>query len=215
MPSGKSTRKPGYKTMHDHMDDHVKRENRRSEQFGPRRTRDPRKPDGTWDKSQHRPVTKGARVKRAQPVAYPYGGKPYESYGKPFRAGKQWKRTIQENVDQIGKRAAREASRVRPGCALITVTATEVDAMRYKIQAAVKGGQLRDRLGSAAGSELYRTRITRALDTLAYAKTSKVTVTLGVFTRGELRIIGAQRLKAKYVTRHTRTLEAKLAGNRR
>jgi hypothetical protein len=211
MPSQKSVETPGFKDMGAKMDDHVKREDKRAQ---PRRTKSGRDGKGKFDSSGHRPVTKGVRVKRAEPVVYPYGGKPYETITRNLTAAKQWKRTIEEKRDQIGKRVVRESSAARPGCTLITVRASEASAFTYKLRAALKGGQLRDRIDAKADSQLYRARTTRVLETLTYAIESGHTVTLGVYTRAELKIIGAQRINAKHITRHTRTLESKLAGNR-
>lgn len=129
-------------------------------------------------------------------------------------AAKQWKRTIEDKRDQIGKRVVREISAARPGCTLITVRSNEATAFAYKLRAALKGGQVRDQPSRNAGSQLYRDRTTRVLETLDYAVETGKTITLGVFTRGELQIIGAQRLKPKHTTRHVRHLEAKLAGRR-
>jgi hypothetical protein len=211
MPTQKSVHNPGFKDMGAKMDDHVKREDKRTQ---PRRTKSGRDAKGKYDSSGHRPVTKGVRVKRGEPVVYPYGGKPYETITRNLTAAKQWKRTIEDKRDQIGKQVTRESSAARPGCALLTVRASEATALAFKIRAAVKGGQLSDKLDANADSKLYQARITRVLETLAAAVESGHTVTLGVFTRGELRTIGAQRINAKHITRHVRTLESKLAGNR-
>lgn len=212
MPSQqKSVQSYGFNDMNSKMDAHVKREDKRAQ---PRRTKSGRDAKGKFDSSGHRPVTKGVRVKRAEPVVYPYGGKPYETIVRPQRAKAQWKNDIAAKRDQIGKRVTRETSAARPGCALLVVRATEATALTYKIRAALKGGQLRDRIDAKADSKLYRARTTRVLETLAYAIETGETITLGVYTRAELRTIGAQRIKPKYITRHVRTLESKLAGNR-
>lgn len=211
MPSQQSVQNYGFNDMHSKMDAHVKREDKRVQ---PRRTKSGRDAKGKFDSSGHRPVTKGARVKRGETVVYPYGGKPYETITRNMTAAKQWKRTIDEKRDQIGKRVARETSAARPGCALLVVRASEASALTFKIRAALKGGQLRDRIDAKADSKLYRARTTRVLETLAYAIETGETITLGVYTRAELQIIGAQRIKPKFITRHVRTLESKLAGNR-
>lgn len=211
MPSQKSVQNPGFKTLHEKMDDHVRREDKRRE---PRRTKSGRDKKGRFDSSGHRPVTKGARVKRGEPVVYPYGGKPYETITRNLTAAKQWKRTIEDKRDQIGKRVAREISAARPGCALLVVHASEATALAFKIRAALKGGQLSDRIDAKADSKLYRARTTRVLETLTYAVDTGETITLGVYTRGELKIIGSQRTVAKYRTKAVRNLEAKLAGTR-
>lgn len=210
MPSQKSVN-PGFETIHDKMDKHVRREDNRSE---PRRTKSGRDAKGKFDSSGHRPVTKGARVKRGETVVYPYGGKPYETITRNLTAAKQWKRTIEDKRDQIGKRVTRESSAARPGCALLVVRANEANALAFKIRAALKGGQLSDRIDVKADSKLYRARTTRVLETLAYAVETGETITLGVYTRGELKIIGSQRTVAKYRTKAVRNLEAKLAGTR-
>jgi len=202
---------PGFKDMHAKMDDHVKREDKRTQ---PRRTNDRRTTGGKFAKSQHRTVTAGVRVKRGQTVVYPYGGTPYQTITRPLNAKAQWKNDIERKRDQIGQRVARESSRTRPGCARLTVHATEATALAYKIRAAVKGGQVRDTLNQNADSKLYQARLTRVLETLAYATDTGTTVTLGVFTRTELKTIGAQRINAKHYTRHVRNLESKLAGTR-
>lgn len=210
MPKPQSVQSYGFNDMNAKMDAHVKREDKRTQ---PRRTQNGRDARGKFDSSGHRPVTRGVRVKRAETVVYPYGGKPYETIVRPQRAKAQWKNDIEAKRDQIGQRVARETSATRPGCALLVVRATEATAMRYKLQAAMTGGQVRDRLNANATSPLYRTRTTRVLETLDYAIATGRTVTLGVYTRAELNIIGSQRLKAKHITRHVRTLESKLAGN--
>lgn len=203
---------PGFRDMHDRMDAHVKRENKRAE---PRRTNNPRTTGGKFDKSQHRTVTKGVRVKRGEPVVYPYGGQPYRTGDAGGFASKQnWKRSIEDRRDQIGQEVVRDAARTRPGCARLTVTPHEATALAYKIRAAVNGGQLRDHLGKDAASPLYQARTTRVLETLDSATKTNQPVTLGVFTRAELKIIGSQLLKPKFITRDVRNLERKLAGNR-
>lgn len=197
--------------MHAKMDAHVKREDKRTE---PRRTNDRRTKGGKFAQPAHRPVTKGVRVKRGEPVVYPFGGTPYGTIVRPLNAKAQWKNDIERKRDQIGKRVVRESSAARPGCALLTVRASEATAMLYKLRAALIGGQVRDRLNANADSQLYRTRTTRVLETLDYAVATGENITLGVYTRRELQIIGAQRVNAKHITRHTRALESKLAGNR-
>lgn len=211
MPNQQTVTRYGFRDVHEKMDAHVKRENKRSE---PRRTQSGRNARGQFDASGHADITKGARVGRGQVVQHPYGGTPYGTIKRPQRAKAQWKQVIAEKHDLIGQRVAREISAARPGCALLTVRATEATALAYKIRAAVKGGGLRDRLTADAGNPLYRTRITRVLDTLEYAIASGSTITLGVFTRAELKTIGAQRINAKHITKHVRNLEAKLAGTR-
>lgn len=209
--ASQSVHNPGFKTLHDKMDDHVRREDNRRE---PRTTKGGRDAKGKFDSSGHRPVTKGVRVKRAEPVVYPYGGTPYTTITRNMTAAKQWKRTIEEKRDQIGTRVARESSRTRPGCALLVVRANEATALAFKIRAAIKGGQLRDPRTRATGTTLHEGRTRRVLAELANASATGETITLGVYTRGELRTIGAQRTVAKYRTKAVRNLEAKLAGTR-
>ena len=202
---------PGRKDMHAKMDAHVKREENRTE---PRRTNDRRDKKGRFDKSQHRAVTAGVRVKRGETVVYPYGGTPYRTYEGAFASKQNWKRSIENKRDQIGQEVVRDAARTRPGCARLTVTPREATALAFKIRAAVNGGQIRDHLGKDAASPLFQARTTRVLETLASATETNRPVTLGVFTRAELRIIGAQRTPAKHITRDVRNMERKLAGNR-
>lgn len=238
---------PGRKDMHDKMDAHVKREEKVT-----RRTND-RRVGGKFAKSQHRAVTAGARVKRGETVVYPYGGTPYRTYEGAFASKQNWKRSIENNRDKIGKQVATESSRARPGCALVTVTPDEATAFAYKLRAALKGKQVRDtvkahpalKTGEPAEpnplaykhrtapkgnpnqpkewtratdptvtSARHVSRTTRVLAELEYAAQARETITLGVFTRAELQIIGAQRTPAKHITRHVRNLERKLAGNR-
>lgn len=212
MPSQKHVVNPGRKTLHDRMDDHVRKEDKRPQ---PRRTQSGRNAKGQFDSKGHIDVTAGARVKRGAPVVHPYGGAPYGTIERPMRAKEQWRRDIEAKRDQIGKRVAREISAARPGCALLVVRANEASALAFKIRAAIKGGQLSDRLDAKADSKLYRARTTRVLETLAYAVETGETITLGVYTRGELKTIGSQRTVAKYRTKAVRNLEAKLAGTRR
>lgn len=199
----------GYRTVFDRMDAHVARENARPE---PRRTINPRDKNGKFKKSQHFPVTKGKRVKRGEVVHYPYGGVPNETIKRPSSAKKQWKQRIREQRDQIGSRVARESSAARQGCALIRVRHTEATALAYKIRAALKGGQIRDTSNRNAESELYRARSERVLDTLADSARNGTTVTIGVYTREELRTIARQRTRAKHYTQAVRNLERKLNG---
>lgn len=200
---------PGFRDMHDKMDAHVRREDNRTE---PRRTRNRRDAKGKFDKSQHRAVTKGVRVKRGEVVVYPYGGKPYETITRPFNAKAQWKNDIERKRDQIGKQVVRQSSRTRKGCALVTVAPAETMAFAFKLRAALKGGQVRDTGTDASGLAVARSR--RVLAELQTAAEAGTPVTLGVYTRAELKIIGSQRINAKHYTRHVRNLEAKLAGNR-
>lgn len=198
--------------MHSKMDAHVSREDNRP---NPRRTNDPRSKTGKYDKMQHVPVTKGVRTKRAETVVYPYGGKPYETITRPFQAKKhERKRTVAHQRDQIGKQVARESSAARKGCTLVIVRADEAKAFAYKLKAAIKGGQIRDRFDPRTDSALYETRSNRVLSEITRAADNGTSVTLGVYTRHELQIIGAQRINAKHYTRPVRNLERKLAGNR-
>jgi len=228
----------GYRTVFDRMDAHVARENARPE---PRRTINPRDKSGKFKKSQHFPITKGKTVKRGEVVHYPYGGVPNETIKRPSSAKKQWKQRVREQRDQIGSRVARESSAARQGCALIRVHHTEATALAYKIRAALKGGQIRDtskhivrhaeanaiayKIHAAlkggqirdtsnhnAESEPYRARSERVLETLADSARNRTTVTIGVYTREELRTIARQRTRAKHYTQAVRNLERKLNG---
>lgn len=206
MPSQKKTvENYGFRDIHDRMDAHVARENKRSQT---RRSQSGRNDKGQFDASGHIDVTAGARIKRGAPVVHPYGGTPYGTIVRPMRAKQPPRR------DTVGTRVARESSRARPGCAVLVVRATEASALAFKLRAALKGGQVRDRLDAKADSPLYRARTTRVLETLDYAVASGETITLGVYTRRELKIIGSQRTNAKHMTRHVRNLERKLAGTR-
>lgn len=199
----------GFRDIHDKMNAHVKREDKRPK---PRRTNGVPGENGKAPKSQRHPITNGVQVKRAEVVVYPYGGKPYETITRGLTASKPWKQEISRKHDLIGQRVVREISAARKGCTLITVRATEATALAYKLRAALKGKQVQDQPDRNAGSQLYRARTTRVLEALDYAATTGKTITLGVFTRHELQVIGAQRLKPKHTTRHVRNLEAKLAG---
>lgn len=213
MPSQKKTvENYGFRDVHDRMDAHVARENKRPQT---RRSQSGRNAKGQFDASGHIDVTAGARIKRGAPVVHPYGGTPYGTIERPMRAKEQWRRTIEEKRDQIGTRVARESSRARPGCALLVVRASEATALAFKLRAALKGGQVRDKRTKATGATLHEGRSRRVLAELAHAAETGETITLGVYTRGELKIIGAQRTHAKHITRHVRNLEAKLAGTRR
>lgn len=204
----------GFRDMHAKMDDHVKRESNRPK---PRRTNGAPGENTSAPNSGHRTVTKGVRVKRGEVVEYPYGGKPYETYTRELTASKPWKQEIARKHDLIGQRVVRDLSQARPGCTLITVQATEATALAFKIKAALNGGQINDasaRNTAVTASPLYQARTTRVLQALDYALDTGKPVTLGVFTRGELKIIGSQRTAKKHITRHVRNLEAKLAGRR-
>lgn len=202
---------PGFRDMNAKMDAHVRREDNRAT---PRRTRSGgRDKKGRFDKSQPFPVTDGVRVKRGEIVVYPYGGKPMETIVRPLSAKQQErKRTIARQIDQIGKQVVRESSRARKGCALVTVAPAETMAFAFKLRAALKGGQVRDTDTNASNLAVARSR--RVLAELQSAANAGTPVTLGVYTRAELKIIGSQRINAKHYTRHVRNLEAKLAGNR-
>lgn len=204
----------GFRDIHDKMDRHVKAENKRSK---PRRTNGAPGENTTAPSSQRVPITNGVQVKRGEIVEYPYGGKPYETYTRKLTASKPWKQEIARKHDLIGQRVVRDLSQARPGCTLITVQATEATALAFKIRAALNGGQITDtsaRNTAVTASPLYQARTTRVLQALDYALDTGKPMTIGVFTRGELKIIGSQRTAKKHTTRHVRNLEAKLAGRR-
>ena len=204
----------GFRDIHDKMDAHVKREDKRPK---PRRTNGVPGENTSAPKSQRHPITNGVQVDRGEVVVYPYGGKPYETITRGMTASKPWKQEIARKHDLIGQRVVRDLSQARPGCTLITVQANEATALAFKIKSALKGGQITDasaRNTAVTASPLYRARTTRVLEALDYALDTGKPVTLGVFTRGELKIIGSQRTAKKHITRHVRNLEAKLAGRR-
>lgn len=216
----------GYRTIHEKMDAHVKRENARA---NPRRAGvQKRDKNGKFMASNHDPATDGKRVRRNAIVFYPYGGKPGETIVRPggFRARQAWKDAIQKRIDQVGQQVAREASHARPGCALVTVHANQATALAYKLRAALKGGQLRDyapgtvtarkgvqvRNTGAKPSELYIARTEGVLYALEYAAKTGQTIRLGVYTRNELTTIARQKTAKNHYTRAVHQLERALKG---